>query len=263
MKLVEFIGPSGIGKTTFFKHLLKEKNGTLWFTENEAIQNHVKKMSFKEVRGFANRIRFMFIMLNILNKNHFSYAIQILSLHREKAFDLWNEKYSEFTSAFLDCLISKNIPGHLQIKMINLYYQKLQQVMLLQYLNIEELIVMHDGIFHLNCGIGDWRPKYDELHYACGLPAAVVHFTGTKKDIVGRIKERNRKGRGTFLQNGLEDEELDKSVEESLEEDKKKIQLLKMVKVPMLHININENPKNSLLKMAEFLQSVKEFKCDI
>jgi len=265
MKRIEFIGASGVGKTTLFKSLLKERNfNDSWLTPEEARINVVKGLSHSQISSKRKLIKYYLIRFNLFQGKHKAYALDVLKQYEKEVFDNVLKDYNCLLQLKLDSLVNNdNIEPYRKARSVEFYLKVLMHdVAFLDYFNVNDIIVYHDGIIHNNSGITKLNDikanqKYDKL-YEKILPTGIICCKLSLDENYRRRKHRiaTNKNRGTFIERGLSDEDLYDLCKRSLDSVERKAETLKSFGIPVLDINTAVNHKYNALMILEFIKEI-------
>lgn len=164
MKRIEFIGASGVGKSTLFDELLKIRGPKdNWMSPKEAKIYLAKK---EKVTGSIVQKTFqIYLKINLIKKFQAQMASIILNKHSKNIIDSLGDKYSDVASLKLDSvieslrldLLNKNNKRNAvkELFLLKYYYDSLYEIMLFDYLDLDRIVVFDDGIIHTNLAFSD------------------------------------------------------------------------------------------------------------
>jgi len=269
MKRIEFIGASGVGKTTLFNTVLA--NRTIidnWITPEEARVKIVKSLS-ERILIDKRSIKIVCIKANIFKKKHASWATGILQKYENKVFKFCLSDYNCLVD-FLFTGLNNNIQLEpiRKAKFIEFYYKILvRDIGLLDYFNVNDTIVYHDGIIHNNSGIqnySDYNEKVCKKPKVSNKinPIGVIYCKLSLDDNFNRRKHRiaNSKNKGTIVERNLNDKELYDLCERSLASTERKANVMKSAGIPVLVIDTSLNTQENVNQIFRFIRDVQNLK---
>lgn len=214
---VEFIGVSGVGKTTLFRKIISilPINSRSWRTPKEALKevNSKIKNEYKVNMDVGN-------FKKIIHDTSLQNYDYLMRLRIEK-------------QSFDNCLKAA--------KMISFYYERLMwEAAVFDYFNYHNFIVHHDGIIH---NIGSISPDTNnndlqEILTAYGVNA-IVYCTLSADEAFSRRKKRIKDSKGTFIERDLSDHDLMTKCQNSVESARKKAETLRDAGIPIIEINMS------------------------
>jgi thymidylate kinase len=263
MKKIEFIGASGVGKTTFYKELLAlNKKNRIWKTPAEARIKIAKDMDIKDLKGLK-KLYLLCLKLNIFPSRHSIFASFVLNNYmNEKTY---NEiyKYDDLISLMLKAINDDNeTEAFRKCKFIAFYINLIiHDVLALEDLRENELIVYDDGIVHNISGLVIeerfnmmTKKNHNILKYI--FPQGVIFCELTVEENIKRRKKRIADGKGTFLENNISHEKIVQICRRSIDYANKKIILLEKFNIPVLKINMNDPVRENARLVNEFINVI-------
>ena len=261
MNRIEFLGASGVGKTYLFNQVLsKRTEHNQWITPGEARVQIVKNLKHR-YRFDAQSLKIALVKTGLFKKNHDGFTKSILKKY-ENRISFYSD-YNGLIDSLLQTLISNvNREAIKTLRMIKYYYQILfNDVAVLDYFDINQTIVYHDGIIHNNAGINDLT-KYqkiicvDPYIYNIITPKGVVYCKLSLEDNFNRRKKRISEGNATSLEKGLDDEKLYKLCERSQIAAQKKVAVMKSAQVPVLEVDTTQFSEENIEAALQFIRAI-------
>jgi hypothetical protein len=261
MKKIEFIGASGVGKSTLFNELLKYRTRLeIWKTPSEARIKLAKKLPLEIDKISLNTLLLLCLKLNLIRSKHSSIALCVLEKYRTEKIYESMYKYNNLIDMMLRNTINNSeVEPYRKGKRIEFYINLLlRDVLLLEGLSDNDLVVYDDGIIHNTSDFGDESSFYFMTQKNPNiiteiLPQGVVFCELDAKEIYSRRKLRIYEGKGTILESNLNDEDLKRICKKSIESSSKKVILLEKYNVPVLKINMKVSTSKNIEMIQQFI----------
>jgi hypothetical protein len=260
VKRIEFIGGPAIGKSTVLKEVIKmRKHNDCWKTAEEARLYLAKTIETKTNRGKLQRLARICLKLSLTKFQNFMASI-ILNEYKDTILDCLHEKYSDIVDIFLVALFKNDRINSIdKIRLAVFYFDLLlDNVMLFDYFKLNNIIVYDEGIIHNNSAFRSIEKsgKVLDNHIRKNtnvVPVGIIYCYMNLERYIKRRKERIIKGNGIFLDRKLNNFELEDLCRESLKSAKDKINVLRLYKVPVLEIDMEEPVIDNAKKAYEFI----------
>jgi hypothetical protein len=261
IKRIEFIGPSGVGKTTFYNHYLSQrKPESLWFNKEEVIQQYANEII--NIQELPFRLQF-YIKFGI-KRNYYE---QWFYRHFIKEYknQIINENINTY-SVLLDILIkdfaeNKEIHPFNKLKMFNFYVQRLEDLAIVNYVGNNQKVLFDDGVIHNNSGLSN--PLYLEYLKNCDttilnliLPSGVIYCGLPLEENLKRRQNRIGSGKGTFLEKDLDMVSLKELTIYSSNKASEKIQNIENLGVPVLQLSMNDSIDKMVSEVDNFILNI-------
>jgi len=261
IKRIEFIGPSGVGKSTFYNHYLSQRKPELhWFSKEEVVQQYANEII--NIKELPLRLQF-YIKFGIKRK----YYEQWFYRHFIKGYknQIINESIDNY-SILLDILIkdfaeNKEVHPFNKLKMFNFYTQRLEELALVNHVGNNQKVLFDDGVIHNNSGLSN--PLYFESLKNCDttilkliLPSGVIYCDLPLEENLKRRKNRIGSGKGTFLEKDLDMVSLKKLTIHSNKKVSEKIQNIKNLGIPVLQLNMNDTIDKMVSEVDHFILNI-------
>ena len=239
MKWIEMIGPSGVGKSYFFKALCEKRSTNKeWITKEEGFQKLYQQCVDEKV---ISRKRRAVDILKLRTYRRNCYKLLPTS-EVKKTIDKFGGKFSLLSEVMLsEHEKSQDYDPRKKLKMISWYYRsRLEPFIVLFAQNLNEKVLFEDGILHNNRGIRRIN-KYLKTKRTINQvwkPGAIIYCTAEHEVIFERILNRNRLGNGTFLQRDLSDDQIKQQINRSVKAKEDVAYLFKNHGVPVLELDM-------------------------
>lgn len=211
---IEFVGPSGVGKTTVFRELQKHNLTNRWIG----------------VSTFIRSLKDKSLALDPASEAVYS---EVLNLKRESI-------HSQFSFP-------------ISVSLMQFFYGNLKEELLAREYNSEYTLIMEDGFFHnFGSAIMDFISKNEVAFQPFLVDRAVVYCTNSAQEIAKQIQKRNLTSPRAY-QNKKSLEELEKMTQPVIDRNEKFVNYLKSKGVPVLYINTGDDLKDNGVKIKEFI----------
>lgn len=218
---IEFVGPSGVGKTTLFKKLLQGRGREdEWISldeflstcSNRNINNTTRDESYDSLLEYKTK--------NVLQKK--SYAI--------------------FT----------------QLGLLSFFYQNLKKDIFLSQINKDCKVVWDDGIIHNFSTELISLAKEDERLFSAFINNLAVVYCYASEDFITKniLKRQQEKGQTRPQHIGLGSEQLNSSNQHSSKIKLETVKLLKKHSVPVLEVNMAADAAENVKKIRAFIHKL-------
>ncbi len=218
MKRIDFVGAPGVGKSTFYKALIKERGQTFKFLTLKEAQSEVMKNSFRKDLGLFCFFFSSFLMSISLLKKIRSILVKEIFQKYENLF-LRDEKYNIGLDCFVNLVSMSTLPP--KIKLLRYAYMKetLQNVIFLEkFLTPAIPVLFEESLTHRLISVGPWKSE-KEKNFLCDLyhlvkGAECLIFLDAKDDVViKRIKQRKQMNK---VHQGMSKNQLERDIKKSL-----------------------------------------------
>ncbi|WP_207423836.1 hypothetical protein [Desertivirga brevis] len=256
MKVIELLGPSGVGKTFLYSRLVdKGIPNRPFLTANEA---HINAALNNRFKGILNRNVLYKALLKVPAFKDKRYGVSVKMLNSLEKDFVYQYKFS--LSVLSEYLV-KVEDRSLAHKRIRAFQKRADNVCLLNnILGQDEVVVLDEGPLHHHHGLTpELLTKYppDEWKNDTILnPAAVISCELEPDEVFARALQRRRGGINTFSHRSLTETELREYVIRNVEEYKLKIDFLEGIGVPVLRINTGGAIWGNVKDVREFIASI-------
>lgn len=253
MKSIEFVGPSGIGKTTFLRNLVKKRNNANWITNQEAL-NLIAKKKAKILER---------IIIKAAKKMRVNLSPDMAVQYKEKIKKL--KKYDKECSILINLFYKDKSysKAHAWRKiLIHDYYTKevIYNMLIISELKKESVIVFDEGIIH-NGGVISISKNfkiYKEIYKSIIFPKGVIFFELNTDEYRRRLISRfDKKGKRSInaLWENVSDEELEIYIKMAISKSRHKYEVCQKLNIPVLKIEpiaSDENIQTALTFIDHF-----------
>ncbi|WP_461790342.1 hypothetical protein [Pedobacter sp.] len=257
MKSVEFLGSSGVGKTYMYRKLFETYTTSQYLNVRQAC---IKAAVNLEITFGFNRQTLYNILFGskVFEKKKYGLSRMILMNRRNN----WNEKVNcKISWDLLNKYLATEERSEVVAKRMSNFdrgvclYGALKST-----LHQNHVVVYDEGALHHHHGLGrsittDY--SFNEIEQDEILnPDGVVFFDLPFEEHMSRVIERKAKGVNTFSHGQLSANELEAYVAKDVFAYKEKITALKMLNVPVLHVQANEDENANLEQINVFLNKL-------
>lgn len=257
MKSVEFLGSSGVGKTYMYHKLFNAYTQSKYLNVRQAC---IRAAINLEITFGFNRQTLYNILFGskVFEKKKYGLSKMILMNHHNNWKEVVNCKIS--WELFNNYLASEKRNEVVAKRTANFDRCVCLHGALKSTLNESHVVVYDEGALHHHHGLKSSitanyslnEIKQDDILN----PDAVVFFDLPFEDHMSRVLERKAKGINTFSHGPLSNKALEAYVANDVIAYKEKINALKMLNVPVLHVNAGENEQDNLEKINVFLDNL-------
>jgi len=279
MKYIEFIGPSGVGKSTLLNHLITlpivtKQNATLsdfiayaLSNNNSSIEKKVGNLKISKENGIKNNIHLLLIKLNLFRSYHKSGYTNFDScydrnplLFFKNYFDIFylKEEYKLLLEWHIKGIENlKNICVVKKVKLLQYYIDMLITKSFLDENLFQKTILFDEFLFHNNIGISIYGANLiDESTKSIinnTLPQSVIYCYNTFENIKNRIINRNEKTIQNIFHIGLNEEKIFEQIIQSIEYSENVKSFLNLFNVPIIEIDTSEPILHNTQQIYNFL----------
>lgn len=261
MKWVEFIGPSGVGKSYLFDKLLEKRTAAEWKTPDEGFERIFETLNERNEISLGHKL--IILLKRLFNQKKKNAYKRIPSSCKRGAVDKYGSRFNFLSEVMLREFASvSDLEPKKKLEMISWYYEeRLLPFIVLYASEIDEIFVFEDGILHNNRLVN--MEKYVAQMDTKGqviFPDAVIFLKAEAKVIEERIKSRNLATGGTFIQRDLTDQQIKKEVESSISNHNIILKHLKSRCIKILEIDTTENVSGNCDRILEFIRDLSTIK---
>ncbi|MGE5627298.1 MAG: hypothetical protein ACM3X7_04180 [Solirubrobacterales bacterium] len=263
MKKIEFIGASGVGKTTLFKEMLLFTENRIWKTPSEARIEIARNMKFDNFKGLK-LLRLLCLKLDILKNKHSNMAIDVLDKYMAQLESENIYKYNEIIDLMLKALFNDyDFDAYRKAEFIKFYMDMLKKdIIALEFSDYNNFVVYEDGILHNSIGLDNEKYFNYMVHKNPGIleiiiPKGVVFCQLSLEENIARRNKRINSGFGTILENNYSQETILEICMRDLDEANSKVDLIKKYGVPILNIDTSKPIKDNVKKVDSFISNIQ------
>lgn len=271
MKTIEFIGSSGIGKTTLLRKVIAlRKNDDHWLTTLEARIKIAAQLKIGISLSPIHTLRILALRSPLIRlgwKN--SFANCILKKYENLAMDsIYKElpAYVGLCDLFYEDIVNINLNSFGKIRNIYHFVNHIRQMALFSYFGLKDVLVQDEGLMHHNNGIKNKNEYIEKVHVLGGAtPLGIVHcrLMSVEEFIVRRKKRASahqlaRTGSLLSSDPGREanDEYLAWYFGQSSRESDEKVKVFQSIGIPIIRIDMAGDPANNAKSIYQFIRGV-------
>ncbi len=262
MKRIEFIGGSGVGKTTLFLEIIKLKRAKdCWMTVEEARQNLAKTVYPKRK---LHKLFQLYLRINKIKILQPQMVNRILNSYKVDVIDSMQDRYSDVADLILEGLINSSINSVKKIALASYYKQLLfDEIILFDFFKIEGLVAFHDSIIHVSqaFNVEEKVKTIFENHRILKtslIPVGIVYCYLDKVKCLERRKKRINEGKGSLGERTLKNKELKELNHRSLKVAEDKIKVLKNYNIEILELNMEDSVQDNAKKAYNFINKLSK-----
>ncbi len=258
---IEFVGGSGVGKTTVFREVIKQRpDRKLFLTPVEGRIHIVKKL----YPGLWPPNRRSLIRLNFFSQRHELWSREILEKFADEAIGAAGDAYDGLIHLFFQYLNGDNIHFIQKLALSELYFKKLlYEVILLDYFLPSEKILFDEGIISLNggvCNYSIYEQKVMERSMLSRIrsnPAGIIHCKLPPEKNFLRMQKRIQLGVGNYRVKTMDEKTLLSKCRKGVHAAQGIANVMKKAGVPVLEIDLEQKPSDNARMVIEFVKSLE------
>jgi len=257
MRWVEFIGPSGVGKSYLYGKLLEKRTAADWLTPSEGFE---RILATQNVRNEISAVQKLISLIKkVYNKEKRDPYKRIPSSFKREAVDKYGSRFNFLSEVMLrESASPSELEPKKKLEMISWYYEKRLLPFIALYAgSLVETIVFEDGILHNNqlVNLEKYAAQLDTVGQVI-YPDAVVFMKADEKVIEKRIKHRNLATGGTFIQWDLTDQQIRQTVKSSIENHAITLEHLNNRDIKILEIDTSGDVSENCDRIHKFISSI-------
>lgn len=265
MKRVEFLGASGVGKSTLIKNIMDTRTSLdHWYLPEEARRQIAQSFTYKNARGLKQLISLILIKHGIGNPATIRTAVDLLLANHESAvYETTARKYSGIIGLMLykinsDPSIEPLIKAHI-IK--TAYNSLIRNVALIDHFGFEHVVIYDESLFKNNMwffNAEDYRTIITARvnHQSCENPDLIVNCDLSIEETFRRRKERIAKRNREDQESLMNDDDLMRSCQKMRLYTESKVQALKENGVNVLTLDMTQE---LLVNTNKVIDSLRKF----
>ena len=279
MDRIEFIGAQGAGKSTVFRHLLRQRAPRdRWLTPGEARIRVAQRLRRRDLASPWRRGVRLASRRNLLPLKREAVAGWLLRSSAPAVFDAlppWARALMDLQLAQLaggerpasaaGSLHEPEVPwiatrdGLLKAKAISYSLEALLGMATLEFFRLDAPVVYDDGGLLAN-QLGLSAAALEELTQGDRrhplLPRGLVHCRLTADELIRRRKERIARGQGQFTERTLADDALRASCRSMSRQVEHKAEILRAFGVPVLALAMADDPEENARQALAFIRDL-------
>ena len=279
MDRIEFIGAQGAGKSTVFRHLLRQRAPRdRWLTPGEARIRVAQRLRRRDLASPWRRGVCLALRWNLLPLKREAVAGWLLRSSAPAVFDAlppWARALMDLQLAQLaggerpasaaGSLHEPEVPwiatrdGLLKAKAISYSLEALLGMATLEFFRLDAPVVYDDGGLLAN-QLGLSAAALEELTQGDRrhplLPRGLVHCRLTADELIRRRKERIARGQGQFTERTLADDALRASCRSMSRQVEHKAEILRAFGVPVLALAMADDPETNARQARAFIRDL-------
>lgn len=214
---VEFIGPSGVGKSTIIKEMVLQKTkDEKWVVAGELTNRYEKSDN---------------IACKIYD--------DLLKIHTEQMMS------------------RPTTPLRKKITLLRYYLKLVSEEELINMVAGNNTVVFHEGLFHNGgSSIIELEKTHPDVFLKIIRNKAIVNCTADPETIVKYVRNRQKQGTRRSMLEGYNDRELMEKAQSALNKKKELVELLQNHQIPCLEINTTESIAQNAHKIRSFLKQI-------
>ena len=192
MSYIEFVGPSGIGKTTFLRHLVEITDERVWLTRKEVMQ-HIRDAEGGQ-KGPTNPERIVLKIARLLDLSVTYKSKKAEKLGLQDALREYDRDSYPFYEVFASHISrNKNLHTWQKDRLYRYYINSvLYRLILISHHAPDVKVVLDEGLIH-NGGFSDLTQNeslLERVKKSSLIPDGVVFFDLSEDEYIKRIESR-------------------------------------------------------------------------
>ncbi|WP_207536125.1 hypothetical protein [Desertivirga arenae] len=253
MKVIEFLGPSGVGKTFLYSRLVDKSIPDRNFLSVQ--EAHVRAATNYRFKVGLNKNILYKALLKVPAFKDKRYGVSVRMLNSLER-NLTNQ-YS-FSLSVLSEKLSNVTDRSLVQKRTKAFQKRADDVCVLNnILDNNDVVVLDEGPLHHHHGLSsELFSKYPSEPWLNDLivnPAAIISCELDADEVFARALQRRKGGVKTFSHRGLSESELRDYIEQNVAEYRSKISFLDKIGIPVLRIDTGAALWGNIKEIREFI----------
>lgn len=260
---IEFIGASGIGKTTLLHALLRQRPaGEPWVTPREAVIKLARRQTCPLRANPWRAGLALALKWNVAPRKSYGLALRILQPMLTAARHACGPDYEGLTSALEDWLQTAEELSPRQQEYARAFYRGLlDRQLLLDFGQVPEWVVDDDGLISNNPGLAvpetvRARPENHPRRQEKFRPAAAIYCFLDLDEYHHRRLQKKSGRRGTFLDRNLTAGKSLGLCRRVLEGSARKAEWLQAENTPMLALNMAGHLQDNAVRAHAFIRQM-------
>lgn len=265
MKRVEFLGASGVGKSTLIKNILETRTAhDHWYLPEEARRQIAQSFTYKNVIGLKQLISLFLVKHGIGNPATIRTAVDLLLTNHESAvYETTARKYSGIIGLMIHKINSdSSIDSLIKAHIIKTAYNSLiKNIALIDHFGFEHVVLYDESLFKNNMwffNAEDYRTLISARtnHQSCENPDLVVYCDLSIAETFRRRKERIAKRNRKDQESLMNDDDLLQSCQKMRLYSESKVQALKENGIKVLTLDMTQD---LLINSNKVIDSLRKF----
>lgn len=259
MKRIDFLGAPGVGKSTLYKELLRQRKKPDKFLTPEEAKVEVAKKHLIENKNIKKHfLKSLILNCSIFRKKHCCLAEKILK--NEKNEVLWKnkEKYNEVLKiALRGSNIEEKIP-YRRFLGLSWFFDVFQKVLFLEE-NFDDFVIYDESLSQKIYGLifsenKEYEDSIVDYFRNCPKPFCVIFCRINKKGIFKRIKQREKTGKIIPGHRDVNNKKLEEIIVNQIEVSEIALKVLKERGIHVLEIDMANDIKKNAKEINIFLK---------
>ncbi len=195
MKRIDFLGAPGVGKTTLYKELIRQRKKPYSFlTPEEAIVEDAKDY-LRENRDIGRRFLKLFALNSkMFKKKHYSLASDVLNKYNKVT--CWREDDDKSLNTFIKGIYESDFPANIKLLRYQWTLKTANKVGLIeQFFKKDTFVLFEESLTHRMIPAGPWdsSEKRDDLCKIVKLLKnidSIIYLYANRDVVVERLKSR-------------------------------------------------------------------------
>lgn len=258
---IEFIGVSGVGKTTVFQALFHRRKRRQWCTKDELLVRNALKIKHKELELHLYKL---LLRTNISIDIKSRISKYLISKYSGIDLDCEFSKYNNLLRVFMRCTWNNtDIESFRKFILIKSYADLICFYYIYNHIfPFPCTVLFEEGIVRKSIDVYSEEYIDDIIHNDMNisnvlLPKAVICCEADLSVILNRRKKRIEEGKGTITERKMKDDELTQNTLKCLEKYHRQKDYLLKNRVQYLELDLTDDPlENSANRINRFLDQI-------
>lgn len=239
MKIIEFLGAPGVGKTTLYKELIRKRQKPYKFLTP-------KEVKFEIVRKYLTnnkKIPYSFLKKIILHnkvfyKFHFYLIEKILNNPELKPELLINKREENIIKELIEINTESNFSVEIKLLRFSWLLDILKEIKLFEKFNSNYNVIFDEGISQKISSISYYnKERIKDLSFINLINKSIIIYLELDKNIIFKRLINRRKEKNTFLHKKLDDKKIKDDIIKRIEFNKFFIQNIKKEGIKIIKID--------------------------
>ncbi|MBT0812299.1 hypothetical protein KIH41_13520 [Litoribacter ruber] len=248
-KYVEFIGVSGVGKSTTYRYLFKNYKTSLpWIPYEELCKDQ-----YHHTNSFKNFLEYR--LYKLYKPNHIPRIP-----HNQESLNKFVNQNREFLENFWNTMYNCKEDVNLRFYKTNYIRDIIEKIQNVKDSAYKKYCIIDEGLIHnlnyfINPRIPPTETEVERLLNLIELPDGIVYFKGEIDNIMSRTMNRGSLRAG---EKNLSSEDLVLKKTQSIKEKSLFIDCIKKSQIPILTVHAQDSISTKADKIMEFLSTLHE-----